>query len=102
YQVLGVRFFERKEVKDVLSFIRASLNRESTNDLVRVVNVPPRGIGKATILKVITGQENSLGNALKNKVSQFLHLLENIKDVALKEKPSHLIKYIIRETGIEK
>ncbi len=101
YQVLGVRFFERKEVKDVLSFIKASLNRESTNDLVRVVNVPPRGIGKATILKVITGQESTLGPALKNKVSQFLDLLERIKGVATKETPSQLIKYIIRESGME-
>ena len=53
YQVLGVRFFERKEVKDVLSFIRASLNRESAADLVRIINVPPRGIGKATMMKVL-------------------------------------------------
>lgn len=101
YQVLGVRFFERKEVRDVLSFIKASLNRDSTSDLVRIVNVPPRGIGKTTILKVISGQENTLGMGLKNKVSQFLNLLERIKDIAKKEKPSQLIKYIIRESGIE-
>ena len=78
YQVLGVKFFERKEVKDTLSFIKASLNRESTNDLVRVVNVPPRGIGKATIMKVVTGQENTLGAGLKYKVSLFLGLLESL------------------------
>jgi superfamily I DNA/RNA helicase len=101
YQVLGVKFFERKEVKDVLSFIKASLNRESTNDLVRVVNVPPRGIGKATIMKVVTGQESTLGPALKNKVALFLGLLERIKITAQKETPSTLIKYIIRESGME-
>lgn len=101
YQVLGVRFFERKEVKDVLSFIKASMNRDSTNDLVRVVNVPPRGIGKATIMKVVTGQESTLGSALRNKVGIFLDLLERIKIVALKDKPSELIKYIIRESGME-
>ncbi len=101
YQVLGVRFFERKEVKDILSFIKASLNRDSTNDLVRIVNVPPRGIGKATILKVITKQENTLGPSLKNKVMEFLNLLDGIKNIAINQKPSQLIKYIIRETGIE-
>lgn len=101
YQVLGVKFFERKEVKDVLSFIKAALNRESTNDLVRVVNVPPRGIGKATIMKVVTGQENTLGPALKNKVALFLGLLERIKITAQKETPSTLVKYIIRESGME-
>lgn len=101
YQVLGVKFFERKEVKDVLSFIKASMNRDSTNDLVRVVNVPPRGIGKATIMKVVIGQEETLGPALKNKVAQFLNLLERIKNVALTDTPSALIKYIIRESGME-
>ncbi len=101
YQVLGVKFFERKEVKDVLSFIKASMNRDSTNDLVRVVNVPPRGIGKATIMKVITGQVDTLGPSLRNKVDQFTSLLERIKAVALKESPSTLIKFIITESGIE-
>jgi len=101
YQVLGVKFFERKEVKDVLSFIKASMNRDSTNDLVRVVNVPPRGIGKATIMKVITRQASTLGPSLRVKVDQFTNLLERIKGVALKDTPSNLIKFIITESGIE-
>ena len=50
YQVLGVRFFERREVKDVLAFIRAAQNPESMADLKRIINVPPRGIGKVTLL----------------------------------------------------
>src|SRR6185437_5937346 len=43
YQVLGTRFFERKEVKDTLSFIRAALY-ETSPDIARVANVPARGI----------------------------------------------------------
>ncbi len=101
YQILGTKFFERKEIKDVISFIKAGLNRESTSDLVRIVNVPPRGIGKATILKVVTEQENTLGPALRNKVSVFLNLLEQIKSIANTQTPSQLIKFIIKETGIE-
>ena len=101
YQILGVRFFERKEVKDTLSFIRAALNRESSGDMVRIINVPPRGIGKATMIKVIAGQEHTLGQALRAKVGQFLTLLDRIKHTALTAKPSDLIKYIIRETGME-
>ena len=101
YQVLGVRFFERKEIKDTLSFIRGALNRESAGDMARIINVPPRGIGKATIIKVLAGQEETLGPALKMKVRQFLMLLDRIKSVAMKEKPSDTIKYIMRETGME-
>ncbi len=96
-----MRFFERKEIKDTLSFIRASLNRESSSDMVRVINVPPRGIGKATIIKVIAGQAETLGPSLKIKVSQFLNLLDRIKHQAMTQKPSDVIKYILRETGME-
>ena len=101
YQILGVRFFERKEVKDVLSFIRGALNRESAGDMARIINVPPRGIGKATIIKVLAGQQDTLGPALKMKVQQFLMMLDRIKNVATTQKPSDTVKYILRETGLE-
>lgn len=101
YQILGVRFFERKEVKDTLSFIRGALNRESAGDLARIINVPPRGIGKATIIKVLAGQESTLGPSLRMKVGQFLSLLDRIKNIATTQKPSDTVKYIIRETGME-
>ncbi len=101
YQILGVRFFERKEIKDTISFIRGALNRESASDMARIINVPPRGIGKATIIKVLAGQQDSLGPSLKMKVGQFLMLLDRIKKVAMTSKPSDTIKYIIRETGME-
>jgi DNA helicase-2/ATP-dependent DNA helicase PcrA len=102
YQILGTKFFDRKEVKDVLSFIRASLNRESTADMVRIINVPPRGIGKATMLKVLAGQTETLGPALKMKVNSFLALLDKIKKIAETETPSMLVKYVMRESGLEK
>jgi DNA helicase-2/ATP-dependent DNA helicase PcrA len=101
YQILGTRFFDRKEIKDIISFIRAALNRDSSNDLVRIINVPPRGIGKATIIKVIAGQTETLGLALRQKVSAFLNLLDRIKHVAENEPPTVLIKYIIRESGMD-
>jgi len=101
YQILGTRFFDRKEIKDALSFIKASLNRESSADLVRIINIPPRGIGKVTMLKIISGKKDSLGPALREKVDQFFNLLDRIKEIAEKKKASELIKYIIKETGME-
>jgi DNA helicase-2/ATP-dependent DNA helicase PcrA len=100
YQILGVRFFERKEIKDTLSFIRAALNRESASDMSRIINVPPRGIGKATIIKVLAGQESTLGPALRMKVQQFLSLLDRVKNVQQLKTFGH-VKYIMRETGME-
>lgn len=73
YQVLGTRFFERKEVKDVLSYLRLSLNPESTSDLARVVNEPARGIGKVTLLKLIEkrGVATRILGASKDRASSF-------------------------------
>ncbi len=101
YQVLGVKFFDRKEVKDVLSFLKASLNRDSSSDLIRIINVPPRGIGKASILKIIAGQEGELNSGTKLKVSHFFAMLERINRYAKENKPSETIKYILKETGIQ-
>lgn len=101
YQVLGTKFFDRKEVKDAISFLKAALNRDSTSDLVRIINVPPRGIGKTTMLKVIAGQEATLGPAIRAKVTQFWTLLDRIKHAAMTVMPSMLMKYIISETGME-
>jgi DNA helicase-2/ATP-dependent DNA helicase PcrA len=101
YQVLGVRFFERKEVKDVLSFIRASLNRESAADLVRIINVPPRGIGKATMMKILAHDDAGLTRAMTIKINDFQKMLDEIRDVALSKKPSELVKFVLIRTGIE-
>ncbi len=101
YQLLGVRFFERKEIKDVLSFIRASLNPESSADITRVINVPPRGIGKVTLVKIFEGKEAELPAGTRKKVENFRTLLAEIKETALKEKPSELVKLVIRKSGME-
>lgn len=101
YQVLGVKFFDRKEVKDVLAFIRASLNPENLHDIKRIINVPTRGIGKVTLLKMFSGLEHELTPAMKQRVLKFRTLLNSIKETALKSKTSLLIKFVIKETGME-
>ena len=102
YQLVGVRFFERKEVKDILSYINAALNRESWSDISRIINIPPRGIGKATIAKIMSGQESSLPQSMKLKISNFWKLLDDIHKEIMEKKPSEAVKFIIQETGIEK
>lgn len=48
----GLRFFERAEIKDVIAYLRLLLNPHDDVSFQRVVNVPPRGIGRATIAKL--------------------------------------------------
>ncbi len=53
YQVVGgKRFYERKEIKDVLAYMRVVANAADSVSLRRIVNVPPRGIGKTSMEKV--------------------------------------------------
>lgn len=101
YQLLGVKFFERKEVKDTLSYLRAALNRDSLSDIKRIINFPARGIGKVTIAKIFSGQENTLSQTVKDKLFKFYNLLDRVKESVPNKKPSEIIKFIIKESGIE-
>ncbi len=101
YQVLGTKFFERKEIKDVLSYIKASLNPESLNDIKRIINFPARGVGKVTLVKLFSGQIETLPENTRIKVEKFFGLLLDIKNYIETHKPSETIKYIIEKSGIE-
>ncbi len=101
YQVLGVRFFERKEVKDILSFIRVAINPESLSDIKRIVNVPPRGIGKVTLLKITTHREDLLSPRAKKNVAEFQNLLTQIRECAQTQPISKTILFVLKKSGLE-
>ncbi|MCR4284093.1 MAG: exodeoxyribonuclease V subunit gamma [Parcubacteria group bacterium] len=101
YQILGVRFFERKEIKDILTFIKVALNPDDQEGLKRIINIPPRGIGKTTLLKIFSGKQNELPQKTEEKVNDFNKLLTSIKKSILTEKPSLVIKNVIKATGME-
>ena len=101
YQMLGVRFFERKEIKDVLSYLKAALNPDSMSDMKRIINVPARGIGKVTVLKIFEGNESGLPQATAIKINNFRAILKRIEEKTKGNQPSEIIKYIIKESGIE-
>lgn len=102
YQVLGTRFFERKEIKDMISYIHAARNPESSIHLARVINVPARGIGKTTLLRVLGGFETELSASHKAKVDAFRALLARIAHAAETLAPSAVVAYILSESGLER
>jgi len=101
YQVLGVKFFERKEIKDTLAYLRAALNRDSLSDIKRIINFPARGIGKVTLLKIFSGEKESLPIKTQIKIDNFYKILEEINEKIKKEKASDVIKYAVKKSGIE-
>jgi DNA helicase-2/ATP-dependent DNA helicase PcrA len=101
YQLLGTKFFERKEVKDVLSYLRFALNPGSNADLVRVINTPVRGIGKVTVLKIIEGNRADLNKGAQEKLATFDSIMADITKCATEKPLSDTIKFIMARSGIE-
>ncbi len=101
YDLIGTKYFERKEVKDIISYLRAALNEDALGDIKRTINTPVRGIGKVTMLKVLEGKENELTGAVRDKVLQYRNILARIRDAAYKKTPSDVLKLALFESGIE-
>jgi len=115
YQIVGgVKFYERKEIKDVIAYLRSSLFETDTISLFRILNTPRRGLGTAVEreLRAILQSEKSNIRALellkervsekqKKAVSDLLLTLENIKEKIYTLPPYDLIKFIVVATGYE-
>ncbi len=101
YRVLGTRFFERKEVKDTLSYLRAALNPKNKGDLDRIVAVPPRGIGKVTLEKMLEGLDAELPAAAQKKVAGFRDTLAKIR-IGIETLPaSEAVAHAVEVSGLE-
>ncbi len=101
YQVLGVKFFERKEIKDTLAYLRAALNPESLSDIKRIINFPARGIGKTTMAKLFSGQKAELPIKMQLKIQNFYKTLEEIQEKIQTAKTSEVIRFTVKRSGIE-
>jgi DNA helicase-2/ATP-dependent DNA helicase PcrA len=101
YQMLGTRFFERREVKDLLSYLRAALNPDSSADITRIINVPKRGIGKVTLDRLLAGKREELTPAVALKVEKFFTLLREIRQEMATLPPSKVVQFVLAKSGME-
>ena len=115
YKVFGgFRFFERKEIKDTLAYVRLALNPSDNDSLLRIINYPSRGIGAKSVeelKQVATDNNMTLFSVLINpgflnpntakKLAPFLSIAMDIIDKCKKLPPVEFIQYVIRRSGIE-
>ncbi|OHB75611.1 MAG: hypothetical protein A2Z25_14740 [Planctomycetes bacterium RBG_16_55_9] len=116
YQIVrGVEFYKRKEIRDLLAYLKVLVNPSDEIALLRIINMPARGIGKTTIDRVRdyaaqngisileavkkSGAIDPLPNAAKAKLAVFYNLLEQFrKDLAGKVAP--LAERVFNESGL--
>ena len=96
YRIVGgVRFYERKEVKDVLGYLRLIQNPTDWVSLERVINVPTRGIGAKTIIS-LRGMASEDAPA---KVQAFYRMMDELRTLSLTQTPAALLETVIGRTG---
>ncbi len=101
YRLLGTRFYDRKEVKDLLAWIRLALDPSREGDRMRAVQAPSRGIGKVTLGKLIAGKKAELRAADRAKVDTFEDVVTLLGEAAKTLAPSAFVKLVIERSGIE-
>ena len=115
YKVIGsVRFYDRKEIKDIISYLQFIVNDSDTVAFERIVNVPRRGIGESTVKKIRvylneTGKSifealesieeiKNISPRIKGSLSEFKDLITELKSYSL-QGPSKTIQKVLELTG---
>ncbi len=114
YRIVGgLKFFERKEIKDVLAYLRSALLSNDALALKRILNVPKRGLGSAfeKKLNVLIEEGLSAREALKKlsngeskqakAAEQLLEIIWDIEEKIETLSPYELIAFIVSRTGYE-
>ena len=113
----GLSFYQRKEIKDVLAYLRLLINNDDEQAFKRIINFPARGIGLTTINKIsIEAKEKSvsdytylkdysksstiLNNSTKNKLLDFVVMIESIKAKLESLDVFEITKEVLKQSGL--
>jgi len=116
YKVVGgVRFYERKEVRDALAYLRAVVNEDDTVSIRRILNTPRRGIGdraEACVEALAVRDRISFGAALRraadapgistraaNAIAEFVALLDELRELAATAPPEDVLEAALTRSG---
>lgn len=112
YNLIGdVNFYQRKEVKDIVAYLKILHNPVDSLSLKRIINVPPRGIGEKTASLILLYGENLMNEPqtlkeklplrIYKKISTLLTILNDLKTFKKKLPLRDLITQVIKITGYE-
>ncbi|MGB9682701.1 MAG: DNA helicase PcrA [bacterium] len=115
YKIIGgIKFYQRKEIKDILSYLRFILNPSDSVSLKRIINTPKRGIGIATLLKIVEYStqnkvdlleamrslvEEGLSGQIRNEVKIFIGLIEELMAFSKLHSVQELLAEVLEKTG---
>jgi DNA helicase-2/ATP-dependent DNA helicase PcrA len=115
YKVIGgTRFYDRREVKDALAYMKAVINPSDEVSVKRVVNMPKRGVGDSSIGKLDAyatahgypfmealrrADEAGVAGKAATGIKQFLFLLESVAQLAEDDRPAPLLEALLERSG---
>ncbi|PIY74148.1 MAG: ATP-dependent DNA helicase PcrA, partial [Candidatus Portnoybacteria bacterium CG_4_10_14_0_8_um_filter_40_50] len=104
YKVIGTfKFYERKEIKDLLSYLRFLQNPLDLLSLERIINLPPRGLGKFSAEEYLKIEKISLSQFTPKKLKaleNFQNLISDLRQTAKILPLSQTLKQIIEKTAL--
>ncbi|MEW6107907.1 MAG: UvrD-helicase domain-containing protein [Nitrospirota bacterium] len=115
YQVVGgISFYQRKEIKDIIAYVRLVLNHGDNVSLRRIINCPPRGIGAATLSKIESEakkkslclfdvlklfiRNQAIVTSTKEKLTNFVKMIDKLSSVKYKT-AAEIIKNVTDKSG---
>jgi len=101
YKLVGaIRFYQRKEVKDLVSYLKYAESKDAMS-LRRIINIPSRGIGKITLDRILDQGLEKIAKE-KQEVQNFYELIQKTKAITNEKPLSEVLKFILEEINYKK